>query len=467
MFKYLAITCLGICLAGSAFSQALHDATGNWYGSFRTTQGNRQRLQLNFTRQNGLLKGTMKSPDATDDPISVDSVYATDDSLRFHINQIGLVYKGEWNTRNGRYEGYFEQRGNRAELNFSRREIKAGELPVERPQDPQPPFAYDVEEVKFVNKKDKVLLTGTFTRPGLKGTFPVVIMISGEGPQNRDGEHVGHKPFAVIAHYFARHGMAVLRFDDRGTGTSTGNYDSSNIYNFAEDVRAAVSFLRTRSDVDSNAIGLLGTGLGGVEGQLVAADDQQIAFLMMMGTPGVDGRTAYLSRIAQISLANGDSEADIRQRMPLMNNYLDVLTKEKDTTVRKEKALGIIHKLMALEEDSVTEEVAELSYLADNHPEVISAIQYNPAAHVGKIKCPVLLMNGEKDLEVNAQQNVKSMREALVKGGNQTVTVKTFPGLNHWLQRCNSCTIDEYGSLDETINPAVMEFMVRWIQLLY
>lgn len=447
MFKYVVMTCLGIALAGTSFSQSLHDASGNWYGFFRTPQGNKQRLQVTFNYQGNVLKGQMKSPDVTQDVINMDEAYATDDSLKFSIKKIGLVYTGGWNSRNGRYEGYFEQLGNRAELNFSRRETE----PTEHSQEPKPPFAYDIEEVKFVNTKDKVLLSGTFTKPGIKGTFPAIIMISGEGQQDRDGEHLGHKPFAVIADYFAKHGMAVLRFDDRGMGTSTGNYDSSDIYNFAEDVRAAVSFLRQRKDVDSNAIGMLGYSLGGAVGQIVASTDNKIAFLMTMAAPGVDGRTEKA----------GDNKA--------FKDYLDILVTEKDTVIRKKKAfasLTAVYKQMA-DTNAIQDWMLETSYKADTRPEVLSSLAYDPAIWLAKIKCPVLAMNGEKDLEVNAAQNLKGIEAGMLKGGNETVTLRTFPGLNHQFQRCNSCTIEEYGTLDETINPAVLEFMVRWIQLLY
>jgi pimeloyl-ACP methyl ester carboxylesterase len=464
MFRYLVITCLGICLAGSAFSQAIHDVTGNWYGFFRTPQGNRQRLQLSFERTGNTLKGKMKSPDATEAPIEIDSVYATDDSLKFSIKKIHLEYAGGWNTRNGRYEGYFEQLGNRAELNFARREIKEGELPVEHPQEPQPPFAYDVEEVKFVNTKDKVLLTGTLTKPGIKGAFPAIVMISGEGPQDRDGERFGHKPFAVIADYFAKHGMAVLRFDDRGTGTSTGNYDSAGIYNLAEDVRAAVSFLRLRKDVDSNAIGLIGSGLGGAEGQIVAAGDHKIAFLITMAAPGLDGQNAYLARAVHFFPA-GKKEA-----VSSFKDYLNIMATEKDTLVRKKKAYAALTSLFRQFMDTtkdIPQELLNETYRSDNRTEVISALQYDPAVYLSQINCPVLAMNGDKDIEVNAAQNLKGIENGLVKGGNQTVTLRTFPGLNHLFQRCNSCTLEEYGTLDETINPAVLEFMTRWIQLLY
>lgn len=464
MFKYLVLTCLGICLAGPSFSQALHDVTGNWYGFFRTPQGNKQRLQLIFERTGDSLKGKMKSPDATEDPIDMDSIYATDDSLKFSINKISLVYTGAWSARNGRYEGYFEQLGNRAELNFSRREIKEGELPVERPQEPQPPFAYDVEEVKFVNTVDKVLLTGTLTKPGIKGTFPAIVMISGKGQQDRDGERFGHKPFAVIADYFAKHGMAVLRFDDRGTGTSTGNYDSSSIYNFAEDVRAAVRFLRQRKDVDSNAIGLLGNDQGGIEGQIVAAGDDKIAFLILMATSGVNGQSAYLAKAVHFF------PPDKKEAVTSFKQYLNVLATEKDTVVRKKKAYTALTSLFRQFIDTtkeVPQESLDQAYYEDTRPEVISALQYDPAVYLRKIKCPVLAINGDKDIEVESAPNLKGIENGLVKGGNQTVTLRTFPGLNHLFQRCNSCTLQEYGTLDETINPAVLEFMTRWIQLLY
>jgi uncharacterized protein len=424
MLKYIVMTCLGLSLAGTSFSQV----TGNWYGAFRTPQGNKQRLQLTINGN----KGQMKSPDITQDLIDIDSVYATADSLKFFIKKIDLVYTGAWRQSTSRYEGYFEQLGNRAALYFSKRDIKEEEH--------TPAIAYDVEEVKFVNTKEKVLLTGTFTKPGIKGTFPAVIMISGEGPQDRDGENFGHKPFAVIADYFAKHGMAVLRFDDRGTGSSTGSYDSSNLYNFAEDVRAAVNFLRQRKDVDSNAIGMLGTGLGGAVAEIVASKDDKIAFIMMMAGPGVSGIDNY--------------------KDPNFKTYLNILINEKDTTVRRQKAYASLKK-------EIPEEMVATNYQADTRPEMLSALKYDPAPYLATIKCPVLAMNGDKDLEVDAALNLKGIEKGLLAGGNQTITLRTFPGLNHLFQRCNSCTIEEYGTLDETINPAVLEFMVRWVQLLY
>jgi alpha/beta superfamily hydrolase len=448
MFKYIFMTCLGLTLAGTSFSQALHDAAGNWYGFFRTPEGNKQELQLNFEHKGKDLSGHMSSPEETTEAIKIDDVYATDDSLRFTIRAISFVYKGGWNTKNGRYEGYFEQLGNRVELNFSRRPT----APAEHSQDPKPPFAYDVEEVKFVNKKDKVLLTGTFTKPGIKGTFPAIIMIAGDRPENRDGEYLDHKPFAVIADYFAKHGMAVLRFDSRGLGTSTGNSDSATIYNFADDVRAAVSFLRQRKDVDSNAIGMLSHGQGGAMAQMVAASDDKIAFLMMMAAPGIPGSAEQA----------GDDKP--------FKEYLDILVNEKDTVVRKKKALAslkTIYEQLGGPFKDAPDYILDINYKSYTQPSVLSFLAYDPAVYLPKIKCPVLAINGEKDLEVNAAVNLKGIEDNLVKGGNQTVTPRTFPGLNHLFQRCNSCTIAEYGSLDETINPAVLEFMVRWIQLLY
>jgi alpha/beta superfamily hydrolase len=448
MFKYIVMTCLGITLAGTSFSQALHDATGNWYGFFRTPEGNKQHLQLSFEHKGAALTGQMKSPEETKEAININDIYATDDSLRFTIKAISFTYKGSWNTRNGRYEGYFEQLGNRVELNFSRREVEQ----TEHSQEPKPPFAYDVEEVKFVNKKDKILLTGTFTKPGIKGSFPAIIMVAGDRPQNRDGEFVDHKPFAVISDYFAKHGMAVLRFDSRGIGTSTGNADSATIDNFAEDVRAAVSFLRQRNDVDSNAIGMLSQGQGGAIAQVVASTDDKIAFLITMAAPGVTGSAEQA----------GDDKP--------FKEYLDILVNEKDTVVRRKKALAslkAIYSQLGAPFKDAPDYVLDLNYKSYTQADVLSFLAYDPAVYLPKIKCPVLAMNGEKDLEVNAGVNLKGIEAGLIKGGNQTVTLRTFPGLNHLFQHCNSCTIAEYGSLDETINPAVLEFMVRWIQLLY
>jgi alpha/beta superfamily hydrolase len=464
MLKYLIIICLG--LTGSVTAQ---DINGNWYGVFNNPQGQKQRLQLQLQRQGNQLKGQLKSLDIPGEGITLDTASVKGGTLKFTINKISFSYSGNWNSISNRYDGYFEQVGNRTALSFSREELR--DVPQARPQDPSPDPAYNVQEVKFVNRTDKVLLTGIYSKPGVKGPFPVIVLISGAGQQNRDNELLDHRPFAVISDYLVKHGIATLRFDDRGVGESTGNYDSSDIYNFAEDVKAAVTWLRERDDVDSAAIGLLGYSEGGAVAQMVAAGDPKIAFIINMASPGLDGREVYNRRLTQTALAYGEKEKYIEGYVSSYQRYLNVLALTADPVERQRKAyleLAAIYDHFGDSSNSVGKQhFMETTYAVDTKAETLSLLQYDPAAYLSKIKCPVLAINGSQDLTIEAGPNLKAIEKGLIKGGNELVTVRVFPGLNHLFQRCNTCNAEEYGTLDETINPAVLEFITRWVQLLY
>ncbi|MVT10469.1 alpha/beta hydrolase family protein [Chitinophaga tropicalis] len=468
MLRQLITLCLFMAGIGTATAQ---DITGTWYGTFSTPQGQQQRLQLQFEKEDGVWTGEMLSPDITPEPIEIDTVILKGDSLKFTINRINFKYTGAWGIRYNGYMGYFEQVGNRAALNISRKEIKEEDVKTVRPQDPAPNQVYDVQDVKFVNKTDKVLLSGTFTKPAIKDVHPVIILISGAGQQNRDNEILGHKPFAVLADYLVKRGIATLRWDDRGVGESTGNYDSSTIYNFAGDVRTAISWLRQRPDIDTNAIGLLGYSEGGVVAQIVAAGDPKIAFLVEMASPGIDGRKLYNSRLVHTAAAYGEKDEYINAYVSSYQRYLNVLEMEGDPAARKKRAFAELELVFNHFGDSTNkagqQHFIEEAYEADVRGEALSLLKYDPEPYLGKIKCPVLAINGEKDLLTDATPNLKGIEKGLIKGGNQLVTVRTFAWLNHLFQACRTCSAEEYGALDETINPAVMEFITRWVQLLY
>ncbi|TWW00028.1 alpha/beta hydrolase family protein [Chitinophaga pinensis] len=465
MLRYLIIICLFI--TGTVTAQ---DMNGNWYGVFTTPQGQKQRLQLQLSRGVGYqLKGVLKSPDIAADDIALDTVWYKGGYLNFTINKISLKYSGNWNSIRSRFEGAFEQVGNKTALNFSRDDVK--DLTVTRFQDPAVNTVYDAEEVKFVNPVDKVLLSGTFSHPGVNGPFPVIILISGAGQQNRNNEVLDHRPFAVLTDYLVKHGIATLRLDDRGVGESTGNYDSSGIFNFAEDAKAAVAWLRKNKLADTAAIGLLGYAEGGAVAQIVAAADSNIAFIINMASPGLDGREAYNRRLVQTALAYGEKEAYVEGYVSSYQRYLNVLALTNDPAERQRKAFAELTAIYNHFGDSSNtvgrQHFIETTYAVDTKAEALSLLQYDPAAYLSKIKCPVLAINGSEDIFNEATSNLKGIESGLIKGGNQFVTIRTFAGLNHLFQRCNTCSTEEYATIDETINPAVLEFITRWVQLLY
>lgn len=475
MLRYVVLTCLGLFLGGIVFAQSGPDISGKWYGILKTPQGQKQRLVLTFNFENGEWNGQMINPDEEDAPVLTDTVAVTRDSLKFSIPRIGVVFMGEWTNRNT-YNGFFYQLNNRVSIYFSRREVKEDDLQIERPQTPRGPVAYDTEDIKFVNKIDKVLLGGTLTRPGTgtkggRDPFKVIILIPGAGHPDRDNEMYGHRPFAVLADYFVKRGIATLRFDQRGVGNSTGNYDSASIGNLANDVQAALDYLRSRKDVDSLGIGLLGYGEGGAVAEMVAANDKMIAYLMLMAGPGVDGQTQYLNRMATTAASYGDSKERIRDYKDYYQPYLKVLVNQKDTLSRKTIAatyLGLVYNRFG---DSTNvagkQQFIQEVYAADTRPRALSLLKFDPGPYLAKIKCPVLAANGGKDVETEATSNLKGIQEGLKAGGNEMLTMWNIPGLNHLFQQCTTCRIEEYGTLDETIKPSVLEAMTKWILKLY
>lgn len=472
MFRYVVLTCLGLCLGGFVFAQAGPDVSGKWYGVLKTPQGQKQRLVLTFSKGEDGWEGKMLNPDEEDAAVEMDTVAVTRDSLKFAIPQIGVVFMGEWTNRNS-YNGYFYQLNNRVNISFSRKEIAENDLQVERPQTPKPPYVYNTEEVKFVNKTDKVLLTGTLTTSGNASQVPynVVVLIPGAGHPDRDNEQYGHRPFAVMADYFVKHGIATLRFDQRGTGGSTGNYDSATIGNLANDVQAALEYLRSRKDIDSVAIGLLGYGEGGAVAEMVAANDKMVAYLMLMGAPGLDGRTQYLNRMGNTAASYGDSRTRIRDYKDYYQPYLNALVTLKDTLSRKTIAANYLSSIYNHFGDSANtagkQQFIKEVYQADTKPRALSLLKFDPASYLESIRCPVLAVNGGKDVENDATMNLKAIQNGLVAGKNKLVTVRNFEGLNHLFQKCTTCRIEEYGTLDETVNTEVMELMAKWVFLLY
>lgn len=472
MLRYVVLTCLGLCLGGFVFAQSGPDISGKWYGILKTPQGQKQRLVLTFTKEEGEWEGTMVNPDEEDAPIEMDTVAVTNDSLKFAIPRVGVVFMGEWTNRST-YNGFFYQVNNRVSIYFSRKEVKEDDVPVERPQTPKGTFAYDTEEVRFVNKRDKVLLGGTLTIPGTKAKdgFKVVVLIPGAGRPDRDNEMFGHRPFAVIADYFVRKGIATLRFDQRGVGNSTGNYDSASIGNLANDVQAALDYLGNRKDIDSVGIGLLGYGEGGAVAEMVAASDKMIAYMLLMAAPGVDGQTQYIDKMMTTAVSYGDAPDRIRDYKAYYQPYLKVLVNQKDTAARKTIAYNYLGAIYNRFGDSANvagkQQFVREVYAADIRPRALSLLKFDPAPYLAKIKCPVLALNGEKDVETAAITNLQGIQKGLNAGGNEMVTMRSFAGLNHLFQQCTTCRIEEYGTLDETIYPKVMTLMADWITKLY
>jgi pimeloyl-ACP methyl ester carboxylesterase len=324
-----------------------------------------------------------------------------------------------------------------------------------RPQEPKPPFPYRSEEVAIANAAGKAVLAGSLTVPEGKGPFPAVILITGSGPQNRDEEIFGHKPFFVLADHLTRLGLAVLRYDDRGVGKSTGVFASATSEDFAGDAWAAWQTLSGRPEIDPKRIGLLGHSEGGLIAPMLAAVHPEVAFVVMLAGPGVSGEQILLAQAAGIMKASGAPDAAIASNTAVQKQIFAILREE--TSMAR-----IAERISAIPAGSKEASAALVKQTAS--PWMRFFVLYDPAPALTKVRCPVLAIGGELDLQVLPDQNLPAIEAALKQGGDKDVTVVRLPGLNHLLQAAKTGLLAEYAQIEETMAPAALDTIATWIR---
>lgn len=437
---------------------------GTWQGNLFV--GNMSlRLVFHFTLQpQGGYKATMDSPDQGAFGIPTDTVIVQDGTIQVIMKAIAGEFNGTRPVASDSIVGTWTQVGR--EFPLVLKLVKGGEEKPRRPQEPQKPYPYKEEEVTFENPNAGVTLSGTLTLPFEGGPFPAVILISGSGPQDRDESVFGHKPFLVLADYLTRAGIAVLRYDDRGVGKSTGDFESATTRDFAEDAKSAIAFLKTRKDIRPNKIGLLGHSEGGIIAPLVASESQDVAFIVLMAGTGVPGEEIIHKQAELISRAMGATEEEIKKSEEQRKKLFAVLKTEKDPTV----GAAMLRTLIEASLDSATrsnpqttEAVVNAQVKELNSPWFRYFLTYDPRPALKKVRCPVLAIGGEKDLQVWPKQNLPEIESALRAGGNKDFTVKEIPGVNHIFQTASTGVPMEYGKIEETISPTVLKLIADWI----
>jgi pimeloyl-ACP methyl ester carboxylesterase len=374
------------------------------------------------------------------------------------IKAAKIEYDGE--LKGNEITGTFKQNGLDIPLNLSRGEDKAEA--TKRPQEPRMPFPYASEDVTFSNQKANIVLAGTLTMPAKTGNYPAVVLITGSGPENRDEEVFDHKPFLVISDYLTRNGIAVLRFDDRGVGKSTGVYKGATTADFATDVESAVTYLKTRKEINKKKIGLMGHSEGGIIAPMIAAKSGDISFIVLLAGPGIPGDELLLLQKEKIELAmNLDSQTVAKSQKIFKGAYQIILNSNNSEPDLKNKIRTYFRQ--SFSSGAPEEQVDALTNQIVN-PYMIYFLKYNPEPALEKVKCPVLAINGEKDLQVPPEANLTAIKTALERGGNKNVTTKIFPNLNHLFQDCKTGLPNEYSEIEETFSPAALEEITRWIK---
>ncbi len=404
------------------------------------------------------------SLDQTKEAFPVKAVTFADNKLAVDLPDLGAKYDGTLSEKGDAIKGEFVQSGMTMKLDLTR----VDKLPVaNRPQTPKAPFPYPTEDVTFENKAAKFELAGTLTLPKGDGPFPAVVLVSGSGPQDRDETLFDHKPFLVLADHFARNGIACLRYDDRGTHKSKGKFTDATSADFATDAHAAVVYLKGRKEIDPKRIGLCGHSEGGIIAPLVAAEHpKDVAFIILLAGPGVSGERILVQQALDFSkqLDPTITDAMVKEQMDAV---MPVLRAAKTTDEAKEKLTAALTPLVAKEKDEAKRKAAEkalpasVDRLAD--PWMRWFACHDPAPVLAKVACPVLAVNGEKDVQVKAKDNLEVIVSALKKGGNKTFKCVEFKGLNHLFQPCKTGQVSEYGNIEETLAPEVLKALTEWI----
>jgi len=460
----LFLFALGILIANLVFGQEI---TGQWNGILKV-QGTQLRLVFNISKTENGFSSTMDSPDQGAKGIPVTSTTFENQTIKLTVSNLMIEYVGTFGD-NQIIVGNFKQGGMSFPLNLSK-EIAEKEKP-DRPQEPKKPYPYYEEEVTFDNTQAGITLAGTLTLPSKEGHFPAVILISGSGPQNRDEELMGHKPFLILSDFLTRNGIAVLRFDDRGTAASKGDFKTATSLDFASDVNAGVNFLLSRKEINKKKIGLIGHSEGGIIAPMVANSSKDVAFIVLLAGTGITGGQLLLLQQELIGRASGISDTDLQKAKMTNSGAFEIVNKSTDREQLKTALTAYLNQTIndnpeiqkpagMSQDDFVKIQVSQMT-----SPWMVFFIKYDPVLAIEKVKCPVLALNGEKDLQVPSKENLEAIQKALAKGGNKKVTAIELPGLNHLFQECKTGSPSEYANIEQTISPIALNEILKWIKI--
>lgn len=460
MSRIVLILVLNLITFGS-FGQNL---SGAWNGELKLGAVSLE-LVIHIQKTDSGYSASMDSPDQNAKGIPVSEISFNAPVLRMKIPDIGMSYEGKMES-DSLITGTFSQRGQSIPLNLDRRSIPK----KQRPQEPQKPYPYYEEEVHFENKAAGISLTGTLTLHDKKGNYPVVVLVSGSGPQNRDEELLGHKPFLVLADYLTRNGFAVLRYDDRGVGASGGDFAAGSSRDFADDAWAAVLYLQGRKEINKKKIGIMGHSEGGMIAFMLAAAHKDIAFVVTLAGPGVPGATLLLQQQLAIAAVNGVPQEQALEANKTNKALYDIVVANNDEKEAEKQLKSYLQKSLKPEDlaklpKGVSEDDIHAQYVAAlSTPWIRYFLKYDPAKDLQQLHCPVLALFAEKDVQVPAKENAAAVKEALQKADNPNASVMELANLNHLFQECKTGAPEEYATIEQTISPNALKEILNWLK---
>jgi pimeloyl-ACP methyl ester carboxylesterase len=445
---YLVIYFIIIFYVNNSFTQNIFSLDGYWKGIL-TSFGQELRIVFKVIKDDSQKYfASLDSPDQNVFNIPVTSVIFDDRIVIFKIKSVG-IYKGFMQDDNKTIVGKWLQNGRSFICNLSK--IDTISI-LSRTQEPERPFPYVEKHLDIENYKAKIKLAGTLTLPNLNGNHPLVILISGSGAQDRDETIFNHRPFLILADYLTRKGFAVFRYDDRGVGGSTGSYSNSTFTDLSEDVNAIYNYFIKHNDINCFKIGLIGHSEGGLVASISASNLSGISFVVLMASPGIVGSELICDQVANLGRASGLKADVIASNVDLERQILEIVKNYDNNKIALEKLIEIVPNNRR----------SQINILLS--PRYRFMLSFDPKNIYTKLKCPVLAINGEKDIQVSSLKNLYAISNTLHEGGNTNFTVLEIPNVNHLFQTAKTGYISEYGKIEESFSTEVLKIISKWIQ---
>ena len=463
----LALTALSL----GVFAQTPPALSGAWVGTLKTG-GPELPLVVHFApKPDGTLTATFDSPNQGAVGLPFSAAKVTGQSVHLEAASIGGSFDGTLDASGKTLAGNWKQGGASLPLTLTKTDkVTAKVMPLDRPQEPKPPFPYTARDVLFPGGAAGVTLAGTLTVPAGAGPFPAVVLISGSGPNSRNEAVFGHKPFLLLADTLTRRGVAVLRYDKRGVGQSTGSYALATTLDFAADAQAAVAYLKTQTEIAPKKIGLLGHSEGGLIAPMVASQHpSEIAFIVLLAGPGVVGEKLLLAQSALLSKADGATPAQVAQSRALDEALFSIAARDTNPAARDAAVQAAVLKAVASLSPADKAQIGDPLSYAKMQSKILASpwmrffLTYDPKQALEKTRCPVLALGGSEDLQVPATENLAAIASALKGGGNKNVTIQELPNVNHLFQTCVTGSPSEYAKISQTMSPGALTLIGDWV----
>lgn len=444
--------------------------TGTWYGILHV-QGTQLHLIFHVNKNAEGYSSTMDSPDQGANGIPVDKTSVTGNMLNIEMSRLAIHYTGTYLPDSNQINGTFTQGAVSFPLVLTKDQKATVTAPAKRAQDPVD-FPYRQEEVAFTNPRAGNQLAGTLTLPANGKFSRIVVLISGSGPQNRNEEipQFNHRPFLVWSDWLCRNGIAVLRYDDRGIGKSTGSFNTATTADFADDAEAAIAFIQSRKDLKKLSIGLLGHSEGGMIAPMVASRNKAVQFIVLLAGPGVEIQQLMVQQIndqmrllgtpKNITELSSATNTKVFAAMNQFKGLPDQKYKAAIDSVLRNQLSSYSKEMLAGESIDVIIAKSSTQYTS---PWFRYFITFNPSVYLSKIKCPVLALNGTLDMQVQSSSNLAAIKTALLKAGNTKFEIVPLTGLNHLFQQATTGGANEYPQIEETVNPVALKKVADWI----